>query len=174
MYSASLLKINKIRFNSNLKMHEDDLFNLDAFYYSNKVVSINEHLYKYRQVQGSAMNEYKEWYVENKIQYYLAKKKYLQLNSDNKLYKECFINCIFVDLMGMVFNICRGSNSKSIMKKNREIKKIYKNELIINSISQNKKKIPSFFKVKGINNILKIHYMEAACVKIYNSNCNNS
>ncbi len=155
LYSSDLLSKNKITFNKDLKMHEDDLFNLEAFYYANKVISIDECFYKYRQVKGSAMNGYKEWYVENKIRYYLAKKKYLQLNSDNKFYEECFINCIFIDLMGMVFNICRGSNSKSIMKKNREIKKIYKNELIIHSISQNKKKFPSFFKIKGINNILK-------------------
>lgn len=155
LYRAELIQRNNLRFNTSLKMHEDDLFNLEAFYLSKKVVSMDSSFYMYRQVQGSAMNGYKEWYVENKIKYYLAKKKYLHLNNDDRFYEECFVNCIFIDLMGMAFNVCRGSNSKSIIKKNQEIKKIYKNELIINSIEKSKKKMPSLCNIKGVNTIFK-------------------
>ena len=53
IYAADIIKQHGLRFNSEMKVHEDFLFNLMYFQYAKKGVSVHDALYNYRQHAAS-------------------------------------------------------------------------------------------------------------------------
>lgn len=56
IYSAHIIKHNKLLFAENMKVYEDLLFNLCYFQYSQKAIIVNEAMYHYRIHPDSVMN----------------------------------------------------------------------------------------------------------------------
>lgn len=67
IYKRSLLESNKLVFNTSLKFAEDSIFNLYAFYYAKRVVSVEESMYFYRENPSSLTSQKGKFYLERNL-----------------------------------------------------------------------------------------------------------
>lgn len=89
LYKRSLIQENKISFNYNLKIAEDEYFNLSIYPFAKKIINISNQFYKYRQNENSTMF---------KTSPLLIIKNYIKtLSKILKFYEENKINFSFID-----------------------------------------------------------------------------
>lgn len=89
LYKRSLIQENNISFNSELKIAEDEYFNLSLYPFAKKIVNIPNQFYKYRQNENSTMFKTSLWSII---------KNYIKMCSQIfKFYKKNKINFSFMD-----------------------------------------------------------------------------
>lgn len=77
LYKREMIKNNKLLFNEEIKFGEDSIFNLYAFYYANKVVTIEDYFYFYRENPESlTLKKGKHYLEENLIRQFKEKKEF--------------------------------------------------------------------------------------------------
>jgi glycosyltransferase EpsJ len=162
VYNASLL--NKIRFNSNINIGEDTIFNIEAMANSSKVLTIDECLYNYVFNKGSLTSiKFRPDLLNNMEAHYKARlvihEKFKELKA-NIFYKDIskyYINHI---LFWLLKNI---RNSPDDFNKVQELKNI-RSSIIYNDCFQNyfykwehpkRSLIIKLFEIRKFNILLK-------------------
>lgn len=170
IFKKSIIKENNIKFNSELIIGEDFIFNLQYLNHIKKLSVEHECLYHYRINQESTLNKYKAecWFIYEKILNYL--KEYLYSNFKEDEFLERLNNLKMRYFFISIYNEVNILNSKSIFEKKNFIKficehdkfkgilKEYKFELekreYINLIILKRKMYISFVILNNFYNIL--------------------
>lgn len=120
LYNASIIKNNCLKFNENLSLGEDLLFNLEYFRFVNKLVYIDEPLYFYR--VGNPNSLAKKYYSNMLEIQIILKDKFLayceSLNLDNSIKEKVYIKALRF-LLSAVTNELHGKKNNKLfnMKK---------------------------------------------------------
>lgn len=128
-YSSRILKDNQIFFRDirEIGTYEDGLFNLEVFYYVNKVVYIDKYFYHYRKTNSeSVTSEYKKDLYEKWQNLFDIMAGYIDKHNLSDDYKKALQNRIALSIIGLGLNIL--SSDMSVFKKNSEINRIISNE----------------------------------------------
>lgn len=93
-------KIRQVRFKNDLIIGEDGLFCMEAFFNSQTVLLVNEHLYHYRINEESVIHKYRENfdYLGRKTKYFLEN----QTLKGCKYWRECFNVFIFTSFKSIL------------------------------------------------------------------------
>lgn len=115
---TSIIRDNSIRFNTNIKLAEDQLFILHAIKNSNRIKITNDVLYYYRPNEQSATNTAKVEAMIKSVSVLITEK---QVNPE-------FAKIIDNTIIKMVLSIIVNTSDKQLLAKTR---KLYKNSRII-------------------------------------------
>lgn len=146
LYLKSLIDNYKIRFNEEIKLHEDYLFNLEYFKYIRKYVCIEKYLYYYRKINTSATNKYN-------YKFFLEQEKKV-LSNIEKAYPDISSFWAFKSIQYMIRLSVLNRNEmalKEIIKEENFGKKL-KYECV-KGLNLEKKLIYLFYKLKNIYGI---------------------
>ena len=164
LFKSSIIKDNKIKFNKDLVIGEDFIFDIEYLINAKKVVMEDKFLYHYRINNESTLCKYKKepWNVYKKLlvklQYFLEKnfKEEEYSNRLNKLKLKYFLICID--------NEMSVKNPKTILQKKEYISSICEDEILTYTINEYSKK-RSENKVKLFFLRKKIYFL----ILIYNN-----
>lgn len=107
--------------------YEDGMFNLETFFYANKVVYLNQCLYHYRRSNTiSITSAYREELFVLWQNLYRRMGRYIQEKNLPEIYNEALQNRIALGVLGLTLNV--SSAQKSFLEKRRELRDILKNE----------------------------------------------
>lgn len=139
LYKAELIKKNELSFTdlTEIGTNEDTLFNIQAFYYADSFIFLNQPFYHYWRVnETSVTSGYKpnlrnQWFkLYNIIEDFLTQKG---LGED---YYKALNNRICLNILGFGLNTISESNQSSVTGKLLKIKETLNNERIIRSFEQ--------------------------------------
>lgn len=128
--------IGHVRFNKNIKVGEDALFNMQLVKNTRKVIILGEALYNYRFNENSLVRKYDEKYVEKYLLAMQETLKYLrnEYKEDNVI-KENFYNYVSYHVLLIAVNYCfNPKNGQSFLKQKRMLKEVCKIKLFAESI----------------------------------------
>lgn len=107
--------------------YEDGMFNLETFFYANKVVYLNQCLYHYRRNNTTSVTSaYREELFGLWQNLYQRMGQYIQKNNLSAIYKEALQNRIALGVLGLTLNVSNAQ--KSFFEKRRELRDILKSE----------------------------------------------
>ena len=131
-YSANLIRNNNISFPVGIASVEDGIFNLTAYEKANKILILKNAYYHYVQYMGSATEKFNSNQGNQNIMILSKIKKILSTNYQE--YCEVYNYLVFELYYVWIDKLVRLDNSKSIIKKIQELKRIsllptYKNAI---------------------------------------------
>ena len=107
--------------------YEDGMFNLEIFFYANKVVYLNQCLYHYRRSNTTSVTSaYREKLFGLWQNLYKRMEQYIQEKNLPAIYNEALKNRIALGVLGLTLNV--SSAQKSFLEKRRELREILKSE----------------------------------------------
>lgn len=107
--------------------YEDGMFNLETFFYANKVVYLNQCLYHYRRSNTTSVTStYREELFGLWQNLYQRMGQYIQEKNLPAIYNEALQNRIALGVLGLTLNV--SSAQKSFFEKRRELRDILKSE----------------------------------------------
>ena len=123
--------IDKIRFDENIKVGEDALFNVQLCKRMDKIVIYNKALYNYRLNLDSVVRKYDIDYVDKYTKSMNTMKKYINANYQEKNITQMLYNYIAYHVMLICVNYCYHPENKSKYKSLKEVCKmdIYKDAI---------------------------------------------
>lgn len=139
IYSTDIIKKHNIKFNNDLSLGEDLLFNLEYLSYCERITVINSNLYYYiKGKENSLCNKYYKNLYQIQTKLYLKMKKKLEEDSEKfEVYKQEFYNDYLFSLINCIQNILSNKNKDNIVQKYIQAKEIIKskefNDCIYNS-----------------------------------------
>ena len=137
VYRIEFLKKHKILFNSNLKVLDDMIFNMESFGAARHVAYQKEKIYHYRYVPNSITNSYRPNRVEEDCKVWKYIEQYLEkLNEDKEQYfprrgrLEQSYYCRIIKSFSICCRLCffHEKNRNSLKKKLNYVKQIMKKE----------------------------------------------
>lgn len=145
VYKRKLLINNNIKFNNNLKIGEDLLFNLEVVIKSKNLKYIHKKVYYTTVSDNSLMHSFHKDYIKNDIEFQTYMKQIMVDNNILKKYKDVYynnvVNSIYILCYKYIFN---RDNEMSFKNKKIEFNKIlnhpiYKTALENNCVRYSKK-----------------------------------
>lgn len=136
--------------------YEDGMFNLETFFYANKVAYLDQCLYHYRRNNKTSITSiYREELFGLWENLYQRMQQYIQEKNLPEVYNEALKNRIALGVLGLTLNV--SSARKSFFEKRRELREILKSEqyhtaLISLDISRMPKKWKIFYKCAKYGN----------------------
>lgn len=166
LYKKEIIK--DLKFNQDLYMFEDGLFNLYAFDKAKTVVVFNFYMYHYRLNQNSACNKYKSTWTKQAEQIIIETKKFIEIKRDNKFNK--VYNAIVCEMFtsSLTRSIFHKDNGKT-KKEEKNILKSYINNSIYEKafesidfkyLNKKQKLIIFLAKYKAVNSIYYIYQIK--------------
>lgn len=128
--------INNIRFNKDIKVGEDALFNMQLTKNIKKVMILGEPLYNYRFNENSVVRKYDDNYANNYLYAMEQTKNYLQQEYKNdQLIAKNFYNYVSYHILLIAVNYCfNKANKKNIFEQIKVLKNICNNEIFKKAI----------------------------------------
>lgn len=129
MYKRSLIEQSGAAFINlaEIGTYEDGMFNLETFFYANRVVYLNQCLYHYRKSNTSSVTSaYRKDLFSLWQNLYRKMEQYIQKGEFPEIYYEALQNRIALGVLGMTLNL--SSSQKSFVEKRKELRIILKNE----------------------------------------------
>lgn len=166
LYSLSLIKKNNIRFDTNLKLGEDQLFNLHYLQYVECLVFINSRIYHYTKNKFSSSNNVNGM-LEKRISRINAIEAYLNKLGIKEQKKEDVDILIGEDAYA-VTKIVSSTCDMSIREAVNVLKSFYDNPIIKDRIRVGFYK-NIYTKIILWSNNLKLYYFSVALMRIYTS-----
>ena len=132
VYKKSFLDKNHIRFQSNLKVLDDMVFNVEAFGKADKVVYCKEKIYHYRYVPESITNSYKPDRVEQDLkvwdflQTYMSKNFYEEeYEAEKNMFQQAYF-CRVIKSFSICCRLCffNRQNEKNLLNKIKYMKEV--------------------------------------------------
>lgn len=112
---------------SEIGTYEDGMFNLEVFFFANKVIYMNECLYHYRRSNTSSVTStYRKELFELWQNLYGRMDQYIKERNLPKIYKEALQNRIALGVLGLTLNV--SGSKKSFLQKRKELRTILKTE----------------------------------------------
>ena len=138
--------INNIRFNKDIKVGEDALFNMQLTQKIKKVMILGEPLYNYRFNGNSVVRKYDDNYANNYLYAMEHTKRYLQHNYKNdQLIAKNFYNYVAYHILLIAVNYCfNKANKKNIFGQIKVLKDICDNEIFKQAIKNSNYKELSY------------------------------
>lgn len=126
LYKKSVIKDNDIKFEKDVIIGEDMLFNIDYAINSEKNCIINKGFYKYRNAMGSLTNTYSDKYIKADISFKKALKDRLELLVIKKEISEDYMRQVILRnninaFFNLLVKISYIKNIKEVEKKLKEI-----------------------------------------------------
>lgn len=113
--------IGDIRFNENLLVGEDALFNIQLCNKIDKAIIYNNPLYNYRINQNSVVRKYDSNYVKKYTASMVEMKNYINKNFDSKIIQQNLFNYIAYHLMLICVNYCYHPENKNKFNSLKEV-----------------------------------------------------
>lgn len=129
LYKRSLIVESGVTFVdlAEIGTYEDGMFNLETFFYANKMVYLNQCLYHYRKNNTiSVTSVYREELFGLWQNLYQRMEQYIQERNLPAIYNEALYNRIALGVLGLTLNV--SSAQKSFLEKRKELRKILKIE----------------------------------------------
>jgi len=133
LYDRKFLASYNIKFDTQLKVYEDLLFNLTAYSHAKAVGIVNEACYHYRQNSLSACNRYKpdlEHTQDLMVQHIM---NFIKENQLDEEYMRALNYRIFFDTLWALSNIFSRYNLESWKAKSKRVKILFSKEYVRNS-----------------------------------------
>ena len=164
LYNIRFLRENNITFDPKLKRMQDNMFNLNAFYYANQVSYVNQPLYYYRlehvkSKENSYGLEVWEPLLTTRKEFFYQHKEMLTKKLEGALFYEKNIGFISVAL-----HIVGNRNTSLAVK---ELTNVRNNSLFIDLFNNNVScKLP--LRIKVFRNLARFHlyYILIMCIRI--------
>ena len=133
LYSSKIIKENNLKFNEDIFLLEDGLFNLNYLDYAKKVMYLNKPLYKYRQLTSSTSYKYNENQLNQYDLIYEELQKHLK---DNSYYLSYYLNAF--ELISTYFFRYYKYNDISRKDFNKIANSILQKQIYLNAIKNTK------------------------------------
>lgn len=117
--------IKNIRFDENIKVAEDALFNIKLVHNINKVSILGQALYNYVFNCNSVVRKYDEDYPNNYLRAMIQMKKYILKNfKENIEIQKSYYNYVAYHVLLIAVNYCFALNNKKIKEQIRKLREI--------------------------------------------------
>ncbi len=125
LYLLSFLRQNHLLYPVGIKRAEDVNFNIRVFEAAERIGYLNEHLYYYRQLEGSATYRYRENGIAVFTDALLKLKEFLTETHKPEFFMQVFyMRCMFFFLESMDMDYCNRENPKPFAKRMKEMRSV--------------------------------------------------
>lgn len=135
LYKKNVIVDNEVKFVDLEKIgtYEDGLFNLEVFGHINKAIYLDGYYYHYRRNNSNSTTaKYNERLFEQWENLYKIIGEYIKMNHLTESYRCALNNRIALGILGQTLNV--NSSNKSFLKKQKELKRILKDQEIHNAL----------------------------------------
>lgn len=133
LYDRKFLISNHMKFDTQLKVYEDLLFNLTAYSHAKSVGIMNKSFYHYRQNSLSACNRYKPDLEHNQDLIVRHIMNFIQEHELNEEYTKALNYRIFFDTLWALSNIFSRYNLEPWKAKSKRVQNLFSKEHVCNS-----------------------------------------